>query len=427
MAAARFSFFGESSMTKRERQGWIIVASLFATLFLVFGSGYDTAGVFFTPLLTYFKWSRAQLSTLQGGLAISAGLSAPLIGWLLDRVEARVVMVAGAAIAGVAFLIASQANSFPVMLVAYLVLGIGIGASTLLPASLVIANWFGARRGLAMGLTFAGTSLGGTVMTMVGNQAIGFGGWRAGYITLGLPMIVLVIPLVLLVIRTRPPAAESQKLSVAQAANALPGLELGEAVRTRSFWMITAAQFLFACMAAGAGLHLITYLIGLGYTAAFAAGMMSLVYLFTSVGKLAMGIFADRVSARVALTANFLAASVGMVLIFGAQRTVFLVPFVIIFGLTLGAPLVLVPLLTVESLGLKRFGSIGGIAGVFNTIGAAIGPIGAGRIFDVYGTYSLAFEIFLVMAVLGALATFACLPLESEQARFQQRVAAATA
>ena len=414
-------------MTKRERQGWIIVASLFATLFLVFGSGYDTAGVFFTPLLKYFKWSRGQTSTLQGALAISAGLSAPLIGWLLDRVEARVVMVAGAAIAGLAFLIASQANSFPVMLVAYLVLGIGIGASTLLPASMVIANWFGARRGLAMGLTFAGTSLGGTVMTIVGNQAISFGGWRAGYITLGLPMIFLVIPLVLLVIRTRPEQAEGQKLSVAEQAAALPGLELGEAIRTRSFWMITAAQFMFACMAAGAGLHLITYLIGLGYTAAFAASMMSLVYLFTSVGKLAMGMFADRVSARIALTANFLAASVGMVLIFGAQRTVFLIPFVIIFGLTLGAPLVLVPLLTVESLGLKRFGSIGGIAGVFNTIGAAIGPIGAGRIFDVNGTYTLAFEIFLVMALLGALATYACLPLELEQARFQQRVAAATA
>jgi MFS family permease len=278
-----------------------------------------------------------------------------------------------------------------------------------------------------MGITFAGTSLGGTVMTMVGNQAIGFGGWRAGYIALGLPMIFVVIPLVLLVIRTRPEQAEGQKLSVAEQAAALPGLELGEALRTRSFWMITAAQFMFACMAAGAGLHLITYLIGLGYTAVFAAGMMSLVYLFTSVGKLAMGMIADRVSARVALTANFVAASIGMLLIFGAQRTVFLVPFVIIFGLTLGAPLVLVPLLTVESLGLKRFGSIGGIAGVFNTIGAALGPIAAGRIYDVNGSYTLAFEAFFVMALLGAVASYACLPLESEQARFQQPVAAATA
>jgi MFS family permease len=83
-------------MTQRERQGWLIVASLWVTLFIIFGGGFLTAGVFFTPLLRQFGWGRAQLSTLQGSLAISAGISAPLIGWLLDRVEARIVMVVGA-------------------------------------------------------------------------------------------------------------------------------------------------------------------------------------------------------------------------------------------------------------------------------------------------------------------------------------------
>ena len=80
-------------MTQRERQGWLIVASLWVTLFIIFGGGFLTAGVFFTPLLRQFGWGRAQLSTLQGSLAISAGISAPLIGWLLDRIEARIVMV----------------------------------------------------------------------------------------------------------------------------------------------------------------------------------------------------------------------------------------------------------------------------------------------------------------------------------------------
>ncbi|HEY6394858.1 MAG TPA: hypothetical protein VIX12_05525, partial [Candidatus Binataceae bacterium] len=67
-------------MTKQERQAWFIAASLFATLFLVFGSGYDTGGVFFPALLHHFGWSRTRLSTLTGALAISAGLSGPLIG-----------------------------------------------------------------------------------------------------------------------------------------------------------------------------------------------------------------------------------------------------------------------------------------------------------------------------------------------------------
>ncbi len=415
-------------MTVRERQGWFIVASLFVTLFLVFGSGYDTGGLFFPQLLKYFGWSRAKLSILTGALALSSGLVGPLIGWLLDRVEARVVMVAGAAIAGAAFLMASHSNSFNPMLTAYLVLGIGIAGATLLPCSLVIANWFGAssRRGLAMGITFAGTSLGGAGMTMIGNYAIAWGSWRTGYIALALPMLAIVIPLVVIMIRTRPP--EAQKATVLQASDALAGLELGEALRSRSFWMLTAASFLFSCVASGAGLHLITYLMGLGCTVTFAASMMSLVYVGTSFGKLVMGLFADRVSARVALAVNFVVAALGMVLIFGAAHVAILIPFVMVFGFTLGAPLVLLPLLTADSLGLKRFGAIGGVSGLFNTLGAVVGPIATGQIFDLTGSYSFAFQIFFVMNVVGAAATLACLTLESEQARIaQQQPAAATA
>jgi MFS family permease len=401
-------------MTERERQGWIIVASLFVVLVFVFGSGYNTGGLFFPHLLKHFGWKRAQLSTLQGAaLPLSAGLSAPLIGWMLDRVEARVVMVAGVVMTGGAFLIASRVDSFGPLFAAYVVLGVGIGASTLLPCAMVIANWFGARRGLAMGITFAGTSLGGALMTMVGNVAITHGGWRAGYVTLAIPMFVIVIPLIIIIVRTRPPQAAG--VSVAQASDALPGFELREAMRTRSFWMIASAQFFFAAVAAGAGLHLITYLTEVGYTPSFSAGMASLVLVFAAVGKLGMGLFADRVSARIALTANFIAACVGMLLIFGAAKTAVLVPFVLVYGVTLGAPLVLIPMLVAESRGLKRFGSIGGIAGIFNTLGAAVGPVGAGAIYDLSGSYTLAFEIFVAMCLAGAAVTYSCRTLESEQ------------
>src|SRR5438445_11372835 len=102
-------------MTKQERQSWFVVASLFVTLFLIFGSGYNTAGVFFAPLLKHFGWTRARVSILQTALALSAGFSVPLIGWLLDRIEARIVMATGAAAAGIGFLLASSANSFGLM------------------------------------------------------------------------------------------------------------------------------------------------------------------------------------------------------------------------------------------------------------------------------------------------------------------------
>src|SRR5277367_1000676 len=107
----------------------------------------------------------------------------------------------------------------------------------------------------------------------------------------------------------------------------VPRLGLAEAARTRSFWMICAAQFFYAYVSASAALHLITYLIGIGYTAGFAAKMMSLVLMIAGLGKLLMGVLADRVSARRALAFNFLAAAIGIILMFGASRLVLLVPF----------------------------------------------------------------------------------------------------
>src|SRR5262249_12157881 len=112
-------------MTARERQGWILVASLFVPLFLVFGLAYHTTGLFLHQLLKHFGWSHTRTASLTSALALSAGLSGPLIGILLDRLEARIVMIVGIVMTGAAFLIASRAESFPIMMAAYLLLGIG--------------------------------------------------------------------------------------------------------------------------------------------------------------------------------------------------------------------------------------------------------------------------------------------------------------
>ncbi|HZO82730.1 MAG TPA: MFS transporter [Candidatus Binataceae bacterium] len=402
-------------MTAQERQGWIIVAGLFATLLLVFGSGYNTSGVFVTPLIKYFGWSRAKVSGLPALLAVSAGFSAPLIGWLLDRIETRVVMAAGAIISTASFLIASRANSYPPMLAAYLALGVGLSAATLLPASMVIANWFGARRGIAMGITMSGTTAGGMLMTLVASQAIARGGWRAGYEVLAGPMVLIAAPLIWLLVRTRPAGAAG--VSVAAAAARLPGLEVGAALRSRSFWTISLANFCFAFSAAGGVVHFITYLIGIGYAASSAAFAMSMVFGCALIGKIVMGLFADRIGGRIALGADFVIGAAGMVMLLGAARVGMLIGFVIVYGLAVGAPLALLPLVMAESLGLKRFGTLGGLTGLAQTAGAALGPLLAGRMFDLTGSYTKAFELFIAIFIIGAAAALACLPLSVEEAR----------
>jgi sugar phosphate permease len=410
-------------MSEQERRAWLIVAALFLTLFLVWGGGVNTAAVFFTPLLKYFGWSRARLSTRSAAGSLIAALAAPAVGLLLDRIEARIVMVGGAALAGAALLLASRADSYAPLLLANLASAIGVTASTLLPCQLVIANWFTARRGIAMGMTFAGTSLGGAAMTIVANRAIAHGGWRGGYVVMALPILVIVIPLLILTVRTRPEEgraavdADPEPSGAAAGRAQLPGFEMREAVRTRSFWMLSVAQFFYACAVSGVGLHMVAYLIGAGYTAARAAGALSAIFLVTSVGKLITGGFADRISPRVVLAVVFAGATAGTIMLLGASRGALLAGFIVLNGTAAGTPLVLLPMVAVESLGLRRLGSILGVSGIFGTIGAAIGPVAAGRIFDVSGSYEVAFLAFAAMWIAAALAITGCRPLEREQAR----------
>src|SRR6516165_7148332 len=111
-------------MTPQERRGWLLVASLFLVLLLVFGGGYNTVPVFLPALLRAFpQWSHQQVSILPSVLAISAGVSILPVGWLIDRLEARVVMVFGVAAAGLSSIIASHSNVLGALTGCYLLLG----------------------------------------------------------------------------------------------------------------------------------------------------------------------------------------------------------------------------------------------------------------------------------------------------------------
>ncbi len=410
-------------MTPDERRGWAIVASLFTELLLVFGAGFFTAGIFFTPLLKQFGWSRAQLASVTGALQATLGISAPVFGWILDRVEARWLMAGGVALVGLGFIGASRIHSFTALFLCYVAVGLGLGASSLLPASLVVANWFRERRGLAMGVTMAGASVGGSLMTLAAHWAIGHGGWRLGYLFLAAPMFLIAIPVLLLNVQSHPPNRAAA--SAPGARLELPGMEVGPALGTRSFWMIFIIQFCFAYFAVAIVVHLPPYLIGLGYRPGIAALSLSLVLACASVGKLVMGTIADRVSGRIAVALNFAITAAGFVMFLGARSPAFLIASIPILGVVIGAPIALVPFLTAECLGLRRFGSIVGLTNLAYTLGAATGPVLSGRIYDLTHSYAGALALFAMFALIGAVAALACSGLEEEQARLVKQTAPA--
>ena len=380
------------------------------------GSGYNTVPVFLPVLVKQFGWTRARVSMLPSVLAASAGVGYVIVGWLLDRVAVRYVMVVGALIAGFAFIVASRATSFAPMMFAYALLGLGISAATLIPASLVVASWFEARRGLVMGIVAAGASAGGMLMTVFAVHTIGRWGWRVAYVGLALPIFLILVPLLVSTVRNRPVESDIQRVST-KGATEIEGFETGEAVRTRSFWMIIVAQLCFSLSVSGVVVHLVAYLVEMGYSAGKAALIMGSIFGLNAVGKVCIGSFADVVGARIALFANFILEAIALLLALQVRNAAVLVVFVPILGSVLGAPIALVPLLIAECVGLKRFGSVSGLVGIASTVGAIIGPIIAGRIFDLTTSYTSALILFSAVAFAGAFATLACRTYRIERLR----------
>lgn len=407
-------------MTRRELRGWFIVLSLFMSLLLVFGASVESFGVFVPNLLRHFGWSRTALSLAFTATASAAGFSGLFAGWLLDRIEPAIVLSVSAALAGLAFIGASQANSYATFMLCYLLLGIGVGGCTMMPCSVVVANWFSERRrGLAMGVTMMGTSFGGMILVPVVDYAIRAGGWRFGYEVVAAPIFLILLPLLIFVVRGKPPGETRQ--GAEHTAVSVEGLELGEALRTRSFWLISIVYFIYAFVAGSMVVHVIVHLIGLGYKPAAAALTMSMIFLCASAGKVGFGILADRVGSRPALLIDFLLEALGIALVLGAQKPVLLLLFAVLFGLTFEAQLALCPLVTAESLGLKRYGSISGVLFFFVTSGASVGPVVTGWIFDVTHSYQDAFSLFIVLLVAAGAVSLGCLPLSVERARFQRQ------
>ncbi|HEV3114333.1 MAG TPA: MFS transporter [Candidatus Binataceae bacterium] len=396
-------------MAREERKGWLLLGVLFLSNFFVIGSTSSITGVFLTPLVRHFGWTRTRAASLTMLLALTGALAGPILGRLLDSLAVQKVMAAGVALTAIALLAAGQANSFAAMAAAHVMIGIGTAASTIIPVSLVTSNWFGARRGVALGVAMSGMSLGASAMASFASYLIAVVGWRDAYTILAIPLLVLVIPIVLLIVRTRPPMPTGDR-TTSQPLVLAEGLDRSEALRGRSFWLIGITYFMYL-MGVGLGVvHFVPYLIGLGMSAQRAAAVFSVALLASTLSKPVMGIVADRVKAPVALAMAVLSLSGAFLLLTQAAHALVLVPLVIFYGIGVGAPVALVPMLMAECFGLKTFGTLAGLMGIFGMLGTATGPMFAGRIFDVSGAYTTAFILMSLFLMIAALLPFGCLP-----------------
>jgi len=403
--------------TEGSARHWIVIGVLFVSWFMVWGGGANTGPVFFVPVLKTFGWSRTRLSFGYAVAAFSAGAAGPLIGWLVDRFDVRKVMVAGVAMVVCGYLALAHTHAYGQFVLINLGLGLGFVACTAIPASKVVANWFEARRGMAMGVMLSGASIGGAIFTPVMARVIAGYGWRGAYVVLAVLIGAITIPLLTVFLRSRPDAeaapASAEREAAPTAPITLAGLEIKEALVSRSLWLIALAQFITFSLWSGLGQHFVAYLVSIGYTPQFSSQMLGLFYLITTGGTVLSGPISDRITARYAFAVTSILSALSMLLLLGSREIAALAAYVAVGGMMCGASGVLMPLLILEALGMKRYGALMGISGIFGTLGFAAGPVVTGRIFDLTGSYAGALWMFAAAMVVCTLAVLACRSFEA--------------
>lgn len=397
-------------MAQDQRRAWFVVASLFIALLLVLGPTASTISFYFASFVKLFGWTHAQVSLIATVFNLAMGLSAPAAGWLLDSFDASLVMGSGAVLVLIGLLMASRAQALSPVLWAYLLIGAGVGSSTMVPASVVATNWFRERRGLALGSTLAGAAAASVTMPLVINHLLLAYGTRATLMISAIPILVLVLPLVLLVVRTRPHQSGESAAGVDHGGGGVTGLEFGQALRTAPFWLLVAVQVCFGAGFGGLHYHFVPMVLSAGYSQSTAAILMSLASAIALVSFFVIGIAADRFGGRTTLAWSMALLGVGVALFGGIRNRPVLVLSLTLIGLFAGASPIAAPILLVETLGLRRFGSLWGLLNFCGLLGFAIGPVLVGRTFDRTASFVLAMELCGAVCVAGGIAAAAAFP-----------------
>jgi len=375
--------------------GYIIAAAGFVIQALSFGM-LNTFGVFFNPLLDEFGWPRATLSVASSLAFLMFGLFGILAGKLGDRIDPRRVMMVFGALLGAGYILMSQVNATGQLYVFYgLMVGIGLGAMDVIPLS-TIARWFITKRGKMSGLIKLGSGLGMLVMPLVAVRLIATYSWRLSYIILG--VIVLAVTIWLAQFLARDPSQKGlSPLGDKTEANQDMPVDVvwsfGRLLRTKQFAMLSALYALTLFSSRTLQVHVAPYALDLGMTPANGAAILATFGAVGMAGRIVMGIVSDRIGNRLSLVICSCVLVFSFIWLQGAKELLMLLVFAAALGFSHGGFFTILSPLVADMFGIGSHGMNFGIVMFSGTVGGAIGPIIAGRMFDASGSYRLPFLV----------------------------------
>jgi len=378
--------------------GWVVVAVGGLMGCMAVGAMFSLA-VFLAPMTRDTGWSRTAIAGAMTLNFLIMGVGGFVWGALSDRFGARRVVLAGAVLLGSGMVLASRTTS---EIQFQLVYGVLIGASAgsfFAPMISTVSAWFERHRGLAVSLVSAGVGIAPMTMSPLAAWLLERSDWRTAQMTLGILVWALLIPASFLV-RSAPEAAASSS-SHREPSPTGNAMTVPQALRSPAF-VILATTFL-ACCAAHSGpiFHTVSYAVGCGIPTLAAVTIYSVEGMGGLVGRVAMGIAADRIGPKATLVAGLVLQAIGAGSFVLAQRLPEFYAVAAVFGFAYGGTMPIYAVLIRHYFGQRIMGTVLGAAAMVSSLGMALGPAIGGWIFDTYRSYT---ALYLGSLVVGLVA-----------------------
>jgi MFS family permease len=400
-----------------ERKWWLVIVGCI-THAVNTGLSYFGMSAYFPSFEREFGWSRTAISGAFSLARIESGLLGPLEGYVTDRVGPQRMIFIGLFLCVGGFLALSLVDSLP-MLYAVIVLGIVLGSSLgyNMPISVLIAKVFRERRSLAFGIFRMGPGISGPMVPLVG-WMIGLWGWRTAAVISGCILLAIGFPLACVIRKIYSQEEAGIVTLESSEANSKdsphlstdPQFTLKQALRHRSFWLLSVAMGMRHLVTEGVSVHFVILLVDRGWSTEAASTLLGISALIGAPARIGMGWLGDLLDKRRLVMGLLLALSVSVLLMgYSAEALVF-TTCMIIYSLAYGGLAALQEPIRADYFGTRAFATIQGMSRSVVTAGTFLGPIIAGFFYDVTKSYTIAFGVFALVSLMATLLMFFAKP-----------------
>ena len=365
---------------------------------------YIAYGVFFTPLMVEFGWSRAIISGASSVAFFMMGAFGIFVGRINDRFGPRKLMTVTAVFLGLGCILMSQVDKIWQLYLVYgIVFGIGLSSIDVI-ALTTIARWFTRNRGFMTGIVKVGTGAGQFTLPLLASSLIALYGWRHAFAVVGAVALVILVAIAQLLKRDPTELTPHHDLQASRQPHPWQrdeaGFALSEAIRTVQLWTICSVNFCVVFCLLTVLIHIVPHSRDIGVSAHKAAGVLSTIGAVSMVGRFVTGLTVDRIGSKKVMIICFFLVIGSLLWLQVADTLWMLYLFACIYGLAHGGFFTTISPIVAELFGIASHGALFGIVVCFGTTGGAVGPLLSGYLFDLTGSYGHAFWMITAMSVI---------------------------